>query len=383
MESLAYHIERIRNIKGDKVNKGDANAGAAIVMDVNTGEILTMASYPSFDPQLFLAGSEDKEAQQALQALLTDNKNKPLLNRTIQENYAPGSTFKPLTAIAALEKGVITPQSSKFYDSGHINIGGRDLYCLEYPAYGHGWMDLKRALETSCNIYFYDLGVKTTIDTLNVWADYFGLGKKTGIELPGEVSGTMSSIELKKQLRNDIWRPADTAQVAIGQFDNAFTPIQMVSYISSIANNGKRYKPYIIKKVVRYDGSIVNETEPTYTQIPVRQSTIDAVKEGMIEVTQSVDGTAYKAFQGLPFKVAGKTGTAQTTSQATRSPNAMFICYAPADDPQIAIAVAVERGAWGSNVAPIARDIIDEYFGLKKANSDNTELKTEEPLFNQ
>jgi len=381
MESLARNIEIIRN-KKENANYNDADAGAVVALDVNTGEVLVMASYPSFDPQIFLKASEDKEAQQAIVDLNND-KTKPQLNRTIQEIYAPGSTFKPLTAIAALEKGVITPQSNKIYDSGYTNIGGRDLYCLEKPYYGHGWLSLKSALETSCNIYFYELGVKTTIDTLSLWAGHFGLGKKTGIDLPSEVSGMMSSIELKKKLRNDIWRPADTAQVAIGQFDNAFTPLQMASYISTIANGGKRYTPYVIKKVVGYDGSIINEAKPTYTQVPVKQSTIDAIKEGMIAVAQGTDGTAYKSFIGLPFKVAGKTGTAQTSRDAKRSPNALFVCYAPADDPQIAIAVVVERGAWGSNVAPIARDIIDEYFGLKSADSDKIVLKPEEPLFNQ
>lgn len=378
MESLARNIELIKN-KVEKGNFGDANAGSAVVLDVNSGEVLAMASCPSFDPQVFLAGSEDIEAQQTLIAL-RDDKNKPQLNRTIQEIYAPGSTFKPLTAIAALEKGVITPTNSKYYDSGHTNIGGRDLYCLEYPTSGHGWLDLKKALETSCNIYFYELGFKTTIDTLGIWAAHFGLGKKTGIDLPSEEEGTMSSIELKKQLRNDIWRPADTAQVSIGQFDNKFTPLQIANYISTIANGGKRYKPYIIKKVVKYDGSVVNETKPSFTKVPVQQSTIDAVKEGMVAVAQSIDGTAYKSFVGIPFDVAGKTGTAQTSNG---SPNALFVCYAPADNPQIAIAVVIERGVWGSYAAPIARDIIDEYFGLKKANSDSAVLKSEEPLFNQ
>ena len=381
MESLALNIELIKNKKED-ANFGDANAGSAVVMDVNTGEILAMGSYPSFDPQIFLAGSEDAAAQQAIIALNSD-KNTPQLNRAIQGTYAPGSTFKPLIAISALEKGIITPTNSKLYDSGHTNIGGRDLYCLEYPQSGYGMLDLKKALETSCNIYFYEIGAKTGIDTIDIWADYFGLGKKTGIDLPSEKAGTMSSMELKKQLRNDIWRPADTAQVSIGQFDNAFTPLQIVNYISTIANGGKRYQPYIIKKVIKYDGSIVNETKPSYTKVPVQQSTIDAVKEGMVAVAQSIDGTAKKYFEGLPFEVAGKTGTAQTSREATRSPNALFVCYAPADNPQIAIAVVVERGAWGSNVAPVARDIIDEYFDLKKANSDNAVLKSEEPLFNQ
>ena len=382
MESLARNIELIKNVKGDKVNFGDANAGAAVVLDVNTGQVLTMASYPSFDPQFFLAGSEDKAAQQILNEL-NFNTNKPQLNRTIQEIYAPGSTFKPLTAIAALEKGVITLANSRYYDSGNINIGGRDLFCLEKPTSGHGWLNLKQALETSCNIYFYELGFRTTIDVMGIWADHFGFGKKTGIDLPSEAAGMMSSIDLKKRLRNDIWRPADTAQVSIGQFDNAFTPLQMANYISTIANDGKNYKPYIIKKVIKYDGSVVNETIPSYTKVPVKQSTIDAVKEGMVAVAQSIDGTAVKSFIGLPFEVAGKTGTAQTSRESTRSPNALFVCYAPADNPQIAIAVVVEKGAWGSNVAPIARDIIDEYFGLKKANSDKDILKSEEPMFIQ
>lgn len=381
MESLARNIEFIRNKKEDN-NFGDANAGSAVVMDVNTGEILAMASYPSFDPQLFLAGSEDIAAQLTIKTLNSD-KNKPQINRTIQEIYAPGSTFKPLTAIAALEKGIISPVNSKLYDRGHTIIGGRHLYCLEFPNVGHGILNLKKALETSCNIYFYEIGYKTGIEIIDIWAENFGLGKKTGIDLPSEQAGTMSSIDLKKQLRDDIWRPADTAQVSIGQFDNAFTPLQIVNYISTIANGGKKYKPYIIKKVVKYDGSVVNETKPSYTKVPVQQSSIEAVKEGMVAVTQSIDGTAKKSFEGLPFEVAGKTGTAQTSREATRSPNALFVSYAPADNPQIAIAVVVERGAWGSNVAPIARDIIDEYFGLKKADSDNAVLKSEEPLFNQ
>ena len=381
MESLARNIDLIKNKKEDN-NFNDANAGSAVVLDVNTGAVLAMASYPSYDPSVYLAGSEDKLAQQTITFLNSQDPNKSQLNRTIQEIYAPGSTFKPLVGISALEKGVITPKSSIYYDSGHVNIGGRDLYCLEYPNSGHGSLDLKRALETSCNIYFYMLGRDTGIDTLDYWANYFGLGKKTGIDLPSEVAGYMSSIDLKKQLRNDIWRPADTAQVSIGQFDNAFTPLQMADYIATIANGGKRYKPYIVKQVVRYDGSVANVTEPSFTKVPVKQSTMDAIKQGMVAVTQSVDGTAYKSFLGLPFQVAGKTGTAQTSRGIERSPNALFVCYAPADKPKIAIAVVIEKGAWGSNVAPIARDIIDEYFGLKKADSGSAKLKPEGALFN-
>ncbi|NLV36299.1 MAG: penicillin-binding protein 2 [Clostridiaceae bacterium] len=381
IESLAKHIDIIKNKKEDS-NYADANAGAVAVMDVNSGAVLALASYPSFDPQVYLQGSEDKEAQRIISSLDNDE-NRAQLNRAIQGLYEPGSTFKPLVAIAGLEKGIITPYNSNIYDPGQIEIGNRKLFCLERPRSGHGMLNLKRALETSCNVYFYLLGVDTGIDTLNVWADHFGLGKQTGIDLPSEKPGFMSSMALKKELRNDVWRPADTAQVSIGQYDSRFTPLQMANYMSTIANGGKRYEPYIIKEIIRYDGSQVNVTEPTYTQVPVQQSTIDAVKQGMVAVTSSIDGTAYKSFQGLPFEVAGKTGTAQTSKGIERSPNALFLCYAPADDPQIAIAVVVEKGAWGSNVAPIARDIIDEYFGLKKANAGSSELKTELPVLNQ
>lgn len=382
MESLKRNIEYICQ-RGGKNNFGDANAGSVVAMDVNTGEILAMASYPSFDPQIFINGSDDKISQQAI-IDLNKNINKPQLNRTIQEIYAPGSTFKPLTAIAALESGVITPNSNRYLDTGTENLGGKDFFCLEYPKTGHGWLDLKKALETSCNLYFAKFGVATTIDNIDKWAWLFGLGKKTGIDLPGEATGYMSSKEVKKQLhQGDDWRPADTAQVAIGQFDNAFTPLQIADYISALANGGEKYTPYIIKKVVKYDGSIVNETKPSFVKIPVKPDTINAVKEGMVAVTQSVDGTAKESFIGLPFDVAGKTGTAQTGREATHSSNALFVCYAPADKPRIAIAVVVERGAWGSYTAPIARDIIDEYFGLNRAGDASGTLKPQEPVFIQ
>ena len=382
MESLARNIERIKNDKNNGPNYGDAFAGSVVALDVNTGEVLVMASYPSYDPSIYLAGSGDVEAQKTIIELNKDENNlKAQLNRTIQEIYAPGSTFKPLTAIAGLEKGVITPTSNKIVDRGHTYIGGRYLFCLEKPDYGHGVLTLKKALETSCNIYFYELGNMTGIETITQYANYFGLGKKTGIDLPNEVSGMMSSIELKKKLRNDIWRPADTAQVSIGQYDNAFTPLQLANYIAAIANGGKLYRPHVIKEVIKYDGSIVNKNEPEYVQIPLKDTTIAAVKEGMVAVTSSIDGTAQKAFIGLPFEVAGKTGSAQTKSGGGRSPNGLFVCYAPADDPKIAIAVVVERGVWGSNVAPVARDIIDEYFGLKGADYGSSELKPEKAVF--
>lgn len=387
MESLKKNIELIPSLGGDN-NFGDANAGAAVVLNVNSGEVLALANYPSYNPSIFLAGSEDKAAQQAITDLFK-NKDKPSYNRAIQGTYAPGSTFKPLTAIAALEEGVITP-NQKILDSGKWTVpgGGLTFHCLEF-SYGHGLLDLRKALETSCNIYFHQIGYSTGIDNLAKWASYFGLGKKTGIDLPDEKPGVMSSKDSKKEIHKGNngegnWYPSDTAQVAIGQFDNSFTPVQIANYISAIANGGKLYKPHIIKRVIKYDGSIVNQTEPTYSKIPVKASTINAIKEGMIAVTSSVDGTANKYFTGLPFQVAGKTGTAQTAGKnSTHSSNALFVCYAPADKPEIAIAVVVERGAWGSFTAPIARDIIDAYFGINKVASTDDTMKPEEPVFVQ
>lgn len=382
MESLKQNIEKI-SAMGGKNNYGDANAGAVVAMDVNTGEVLAMASYPSFDPALFLAGSEDKAAQQAITDLNKDM-DKPQFNRAIQGTYAPGSTFKPLTAISALETGVISAKENRIFDSGSINLGGKDFFCLEFK-HGHGWLDLKKALETSCNIYFHEIGFSTGIDNLSKWAGYFGLGKKTGIELPSEKAGYMSSKEVKKLLHNnDDWRPADTAQVSIGQFDNSFTPLQIAAYISAVANGGKLYKPNIIRRVIKFDGSIVNESKPYFQKIPVKPSTIAAVKEGMVAVTSSLDGTAKSYFKDFPYEVAGKTGTAQTAGKSVaRSDNALFVCYVPADNPKIAVAVVVERGVWGSNTAPVARDVLDAYFGLNKANTEDGAFKPEEAVFTQ
>lgn len=382
MESLERNIKLIRE-SGGRNNFGDANAGAVVVIDVKSGEILAMASYPSYDPSIFLASPDDREAQKAI-ADLGDPENELTseFNRAIQGAYAPGSTFKPLTAIAALEEGIITPET-EIIDRGKEDIGNWMFYCLEYTMGlgAHGRLKLDRALATSCNIFFHIIGYRTGIDNIDKWGKLFGLGELTGIDIPGEIKGMRASKETKRQLRNDDWRPADTAQTAIGQFDNLFTPLQLVNYISTIANGGKRYKPYLIKRVVKHDGSLVNETEPEYEQVPVKPETIEAVKKGMVAVANSVDGTAVRVFNDFPFKVAGKTGTAETGKEANHSSNALFVCYAPADDPQIAVVAVVERGVWGSNAAPIAKDVLEEYFRLNSGSRASDEVIPDDPVF--
>ncbi len=384
MESLENCIEDIRESgKGGSRNHGDANAGAAVAVDVNSGQVLVMASYPSYDPSIFLADVSDTESQKKILELYNPmNTGKPALNRAIQGQYAPGSTYKPITAIAGLEEGIITPDTV-IECTGRKIIGNMEFWCLEYRMGmgAHGPLKLKKALETSCNLFFHELGYRTGIDNLEKWAKYFGLGEYTGLDIPGESKGVRAGRESKKRIYDDEWWPADTAQTAIGQFNNVFTPIQLVRYISALANGGKLYKPYTIKTILKYDGSIVNKTIPEYDKIPVSSKTIDAVKQGMISVVHSVEGTAAEVFKDFPVTVAGKTGTAETGKEAEHSSNALFVCYAPAENPEIAVAVVVENGVWGSYTAPVARDILEEYFSLKNRYGNDESTVMEEAVF--
>jgi len=353
LESLKRNIEVIRK-KPDKKNYGDASAGAVVVMDVKSGEILAMVSYPDYDPAVFLTDDNDAKAAILKQA------GYPMWNRATQGTYAPGSTYKPLVAIAALESGTITP-NTLIYCPYKEEVGGMLFTNLE----GHqGYIALTKALATSSNMYFYKVGVMTGIDNIVKWAKEFGLAQSTNIEITESI-GRIASKEYKKTYLNEDWYPANTAMAAIGQLYNAFTPVQLVNYIASIANGGKRYTPHLIKMAVSPEGKIVYEAPNDYYEIPVKQSTIEAVKAGMVAVTHRNDGTAASVFKDFPFTVAGKTGTSETGREDRKeSSNGLFVCYAPYDDPQIAIVVVVEHGVWGSWTAPIAKDIMMAYFKL-------------------
>lgn len=396
MESLQKNILSIRTAGGPN-NYGDAFAGSAVVIDVNNGEILAMASYPSFDPSIFLEDAENKNAQKQIAQWITDETNKPLTNRAIREVYAPGSTYKPLVGIAGLESGTIG-KYDKINDSGTVNIGGKIFWCLEYREYkyAHGPINLAQALAVSDNIYFHVLGNNTGINTLDRWAKMFGLGEKTGIDIDQnlEAKGIRSNREYKKQLAEAMnkknpnanaygeWTEADTAQSSIGQLYNTFTPLQIANYISTLANGGKKFNPHVIKEITKYDGTAVKKTQPEFEEVPVHADTINAVKEGMIAVANATDGTAVGMFNGLtyngkPIQVAGKTGTAETGIE-NQSSNALFVCYAPADNPKIAVAVVIERGAWGSYAAPVARDILEEYFKPTSLVEYNDKIQSDE-----
>lgn len=367
-QSLEKVIQQIRNSPDNK-NKGDADAGAVVALDVKTGAVLAMASYPYYDPNDFLMQSEDEQAAENVKQYLTDNEQKPMWNRAIMEIYAPGSTFKPATTVAALQSGAITPESSTIRCVGSEIIGDWPFRCLEYPSGGHGNLDLTRGLATSCNMYFYHLGVKTGIDNIDFWGKQLGLGEISGIDLPGEAKGFRSSRETKILLRSNpsdqIWFPADTCQTAIGQFDNSFTVLQLARYTTAVAT-GNLVTPHVIQQITRNDGVVIKYNEPEPQPIGLEQSTLDAVREGMLAVSTDREGTARRYFSDYPVPVAAKTGTAETGREDVSSSNGLFICFAPADDPQIAIAQIIEKGAWGSNTIGIAVDILDEYFGLNQ-----------------
>ena len=378
VDSFEKNLPIIRERKNSENHK-DAYAGAVVAIDVKTGDVLALVSYPGYDPSIFLADATDKAAQKAITELATGtSKTASEYNRAIAGTYAPGSTYKPLIGIAGLEEGVVDPYA-KYLDVGYVDFDGLRLGSIEYRTgrYGLGWVNMVRAIQKSSNPYFYVLGNKAGINNIVKWATRFGLGQKTGIDLLGESSGTISSRETKAKNNPDPWTEANTALSAIGQMDNSFTPIQLANYCATIANGGKRFKPHIIKRVVKYDGSIVTETKPEYEILPVKKQNMAIIQEGMIAVANSEDpgGTASSAFKDLlPITVAGKTGTAET-GDTTHSSNALFICYAPADDPEIAVAVVVERGVLGAYTAPIARDVLAQYFDTNGSNQQDSTAK--------
>ena len=362
IESLERNIEAIRR-SGGRSNFGDADAGAVVVIDVNTGEILAMASYPYYDPSVFLDGSDKVKSD------LLNNTDQPMWNRATQGIYPPGSTYKPLIAAAALESNAITPNTLIHCPIRDI-VGGMEFTNLEGD---QKRISLTKALATSSNMYFFKVGVMTGIEQISKWAEEFGFAQKSGIEI-AESKGILASRDYATSIGEN-WYPANTAMASIGQLYNKFTPVQIVNYISSIANDGKRYTPHLVKMAVSQTGEIAYEAPNDYYQIPIKQSSINAIKSGMIAVTTRSDGTAASAFKDFPFQVAGKTGTSETGFDATESSHGLFVCYAPYDKPEIAIVVVVEHGVWGSNTAPIAKDIMMAYFRINEQQNNQTNKK--------
>ena len=344
--ALQKNIEKIRN--GEFGTPYNATGGAMVVMDVKTGEVLAMASYPDFDPSKFIFGIDPELYNQ-----YNSKAAKALRNRATQEIYPPGSIFKMVTAIAGLETGAITT-TSKINDVGRYSLySDSPRYCWKRS--GHGYLNVTQAIQHSCNYFFYEVGNRIGIDTLAKYTKYFGLGTKTGIELPGEEKGT-----LNERTEGNVWLPGNTLSAAIGQLDNMFTPLQMVKYASMLANGGKAINPTIIKAIKNVDGTEVprEEYEAYFnerfgiekTQIEdlnIKQENLDAVLEGMRSVTSESGGTAYSTFKNFTIEVGGKTGSAQTQmvdENGEKITHAWFLGFAPFDEPEIAVVVMVEGG---------------------------------------
>ncbi|MDD4462046.1 MAG: penicillin-binding transpeptidase domain-containing protein [Eubacteriales bacterium] len=370
LDSLERAIQTIRD-NPDAENFQDADAGAVMMLDVNTGAVLAMASTPGYDPADFLTQAWDEEAADRVQTYLTDNVNKPMMNRAMMEIYAPGSTFKPVTAIAGLESGAISIYNNAFRCVGHEDIGGRIWYCLERPNSGHGLLNLVNGMATSCNMYFYHLGTETGIDQISSWAKQLGLGEYSGIDLPGEARGIRSSRETMRQVVNNpdhtVWQIADTAQSSIGQLYNSYTITQLAVYTAAVAT-GQRVTPHVIADITRPDGSVLLEKSPDAVDLGISPESLDLVRRAMVAVAHSNEGTASRMFADFPITIAAKTGTAETGFEDVSSSNGLFICYAPAENPQVAIAQIIERGRWGSNTLSVARDLLTAYFRLDETD---------------
>lgn len=337
--------------RGDATKGANCKAGAAVVLNIKTGEVLAMASTPGYDNNTYT---------QNYNAIST-TPGDPLLNRAVQSTYRPGSTFKPCTAVSGLMNNVID-ENTTIYCGGTFTkgtyIGGDDGM-----AYGN--IAVRRALTVSSNVFFNTLadrisGVVGGSTMLENTAASLGLGKLTGIELPGEKPGIISGPTYAKDT-GKIWNPADPAQSGIGQLYNSFSPIQLANYVGGIVNGGTRYQVHIVKKVTSHDGTntvLENQPKVVSGDFKIPDHIVQVVKEGMRGVT--TDGTAAAVFADLSLQVGGKTGTSQVlTADGLQGWNGLFVSFAPYDDPQIVVAVAVENAAWGSQTSYVAKDVFN------------------------
>lgn len=364
---LQADVERAlaQTITGMIDEDSNERGGAAAVVSVGSGEVLALASYPTYDLSTFNEDYEDLVADERL----------PMFNRATQGTYAPGSTFKMCTAVAALESGIITP-SSIIQDRG-IYTYYRDPQpmCWIYRQGGstHGRINVTQAITVSCNYFFYEVGRLTGIRTLDSYASQFGLGQSTGIEI-GDSSGVLASPEWADS-HNREWTDGQTITAAIGQSYNLFTPLQLANYIATLVGGGEHYQAHLLKNVKEYDNSrllYVYDDEPLNT-VEMSGSTVEAVTKGMHELTVS-GGVAF-AFQDCVVSAGAKTGSAQV---GTDIANGVFVAYAPYEDPEIAVAIVIEKGGSGAALATAAVEIINSWFSHTDdgaAIGENTLLK--------
>ena len=350
----------------------EAEGAAAVIIDVNNGGVKSMASYPTYDLANFsLVWNE-----------IRDDPLTPMVNRAIQGRYAPGSTFKMVTAIGALEEGIITP-TDEILDTGaytyYTNNIAQAPKCWIYRQYGgtHGAVNVSEAITESCNVFFFDVGRRLGIDKLNLYARMFGLGETTGIEISGEEAGVVAGRDYTESVLRQPWYEGSTLSVAIGQENNQFTPLQLANYIATLVNGGNHYSTHLLKEIKSADYSeVIYTREPELLDtIQIHPEHLEAVKQGMLAVTET--GSAAKYFANLDVKVGAKTGSAQVAADSEA--NAVFVAFAPYDDPEIALCIVVEKGGSGTEVGAIAADILSYYFSseatLGSQQGENTLIR--------
>ena len=335
-----------------KLKEIGASAAAAVVMNPQTGEVLALVSRPAFDPNWFSGGISTKNWK-----LINDNPDHPMDNKAITGEYPPGSTFKIVTGTAALAAGKVTPEEMILDTGQHWlipkgNAGGEVL----------GWLNFRDALAHSDNVYFYEMGNRLGIDTLEHYARMFGLGKITGIDLPYESDGLVANRNYKWKVFEEEWYLSETFDAAIGQGFNLVTPLQAAMVMGEIAANGKRYRPHVVQRIATQDGKTLREFQPELlSELDVPAWVIELVQSSLHDVTKY--GTAASNFAGFPIDIAGKTGTAENPHGRDHG---WFVAYGPYDYPTVVVAVIVEQGGYGATSAvPIGRKILEAAFGVQ------------------
>ena len=362
---LQGYVEQVLAASVPAIDVEEETGGAAcVVLDVDTAEVLTCASYPTYDITRYNADYNQ----------YASDPTKPLLNRALQGLYAPGSTFKMVTAVAGLETGIIEPDT-EIEDLGRYTYwSSPQPMCWIYWQRGttHGWINVSEAIEVSCNYFFYEVGREVGIDVLVDYATRFGLGQYTGIEL-FEEKGVMASPEFTESL-GGTWYEGSVLSVAIGQESSQFTPVQLANYIATLVNGGTRNAVHLLKEVKSGDFSQVEYTyEPQVLgTIEIETENLQAVKAGMLALT--TQGSVSQHFRDLPFQAGGKTGSAQVDDQTDA--NAIFVCFAPYDDPEVALALVVERGGSGSELGAMAADILSYYFSVQETRDEAPQENT-------
>lgn len=368
-ERLEEHFYHLRKISEDEEDLFPPTGAAAIVMNPNNGAVLAMSSIPKYDVRKFVEGISSDEYKK-----LQNDSFKPLENRPIRAEVNPGSIFKLVSGTAAVENLGINEDTVFVDNKGVYTI--KDWEYRNWHEGGEGKMDFAKSIARSNNIVFYELGHKLYNkyggDKMAWTARQYGLGSQTGIDLPGEKTGLVPDNEWKKKTRGEIWYPGNSLHLAIGQIVET-TPLQLITMISSIANNGTLYQPQLVDKIINAEGEIELDIKPEVKEnLPFEQKTYDILKKGMIEVTGKSYGTAFKYFKDFPITVAGKTGTAQTS--ITGANHGWFAGFAPAEDPEIAVLVFFEEGNSSSYTIPVAVDILENYFDInsgEETDKDN------------